>query len=118
MYFVTVLNLEHREAICFGYFETLDEALDAVINNKTDLHESYYTHAVVEKIPPGFYRPAEELYCFEYNLDTGAFEPTSLDSLGALRCYQGWSIALGHDFELVTWPLVTSSAERKTVDNV
>lgn len=98
MYFITLLNLDDREAVCFGYYETLAEALDVVTNNRTDLHEAYYTHAVIEKILPGLYRAAVEFYCFEYDLDTETFKPVEPPEL--LKRYRGWSIAIGQDISL------------------
>ncbi len=54
----------------FGYYLTQQQAIDAVINDKTGMDESgYYTHMVIEAVPPGAYAMASVVCWFEWKED-------------------------------------------------
>lgn len=103
MYFVTVFDPSSHKAMCLGYYETSAAALEAIKSGRFNLREGSYGCIAVEKISPGLYSPAEEIYCFEYDSQSYTFEPAP-GLVDFLRCHQGWSVAVGHDFELRLWP--------------
>jgi len=54
-YFITAIPYYPEEAPhlmvrCFGYYPTLDDAKEAVLQNKCDLHEALYNYIVIEEI--------------------------------------------------------------------
>jgi len=71
----TVRGALHAGSRAVGYYFTLDEAIDRVLNNALDINENgYYPYAVIETISPGIYSfPREELW-FKWNHDKEQYE--------------------------------------------
>jgi len=40
---------------CFGYYDTREKAVDAVINNVSDIQECYYDYVVIEELEQGIH---------------------------------------------------------------
>lgn len=59
----------------FGYYETKEAAIEAVLGNYCDIFEQCYTYAVVEYIKPGLYNPATERWFFKWNDKKCQYEP-------------------------------------------
>lgn len=74
MYFVTTICRKEGSRYfdasrCFGYCNTALDAIRAVLNNYADIHEELYTHAVIEKIGPGFHPMPEMEIWFKWDED-------------------------------------------------
>lgn len=75
----TVTTIRHALAAgnrAVGFYHTLKEATDALVNNVMDINEcGYYRYGVIEIVPPGIYTyPREELW-FKWNPDKEQYEP-------------------------------------------
>lgn len=57
-----------------GWFPTLEEAKDILINNKTDLWETVYHYGVIETVPKGMYNFNKEKIYFKYNRENNKYE--------------------------------------------
>lgn len=66
------------EARTVGYYDSKEEAISRVLENRCDLWETIYTYAVVERLSPGLYPfvSEEERWFFKWNNDTKQYEPT------------------------------------------
>ena len=64
---ITTINSRTQSSRAVGYYPTIEEAKDIVINNRCDLNETIYDYAVIEDIAPGLYRYAEQPLWFVYN---------------------------------------------------
>jgi len=53
VYLVTSVEKDGFESRCWGWFKTLKRARRAVLNNEGDMHETTYTHVVIEACPEG-----------------------------------------------------------------
>jgi len=58
---------------CFGWYEHLEDAVDIVENNRSDIHECAYTYAVIEEVSSGPCSPAVDLMWFKWNRDDEAY---------------------------------------------
>jgi hypothetical protein len=57
-WFITAIysNIRSKNDIrCFGFFNNYNDAYDAIVNNKGDLHEALYEYLVVEYIEQGIH---------------------------------------------------------------
>lgn len=74
MYFITALTGldESSNTRCFGYYPTREEALLAVLENRSNLNEGIYNYIVVEKIGIGIHSLSEEETWFRW-LQTGGY---------------------------------------------
>ena len=61
---------------CFGVFQTLDEAMESVVNNYSDIWEHTYNFMVIEPLEFGIhpYSASEDQMWFEYNQKTDRFD--------------------------------------------
>ncbi len=59
-----------------GWFANKDTAFDAVKQNASDINETCYDYAVIERIKEGLYSPAfkGERWIFKYNRETDTYE--------------------------------------------
>lgn len=66
------------EARTVGYYDSKEEAISRVLENRCDLWETIYTYAVVERLSSGLYPfvSEEERWFFKWNNDTKQYEPT------------------------------------------
>ena len=71
MYFVTTIgkyrNSEFFDDIrCVGYFSTVEDAKDVILNNYGDIRETNYQYALIESVHVGLYPHAERLFWYEW----------------------------------------------------
>ena len=59
-------KLEKLDSRCFGFFSKLDDALQAVEENRCDMHECYYDYLVIEEFKSGIHPVGEEVQWFEW----------------------------------------------------
>ena len=69
----TITSLRHendslKHSRCFGYYTDYDKAVTAVVENRCDLHEAYYTYLVIEQVPEGIHPIAKLETWFKYDL--------------------------------------------------
>ena len=84
MYFITVFDKVEPSDIFFaefgdkrtwGYYPEYEWAMNALHENRTDMHEGCYEYAVIENIGPGICAYAGERQWFKWNKDKrGYFE--------------------------------------------
>jgi len=79
MYFITALYKKPTADSpynyrCFGYYTTKFNATAAVMENRGDLHESLYTHMVIEKLPTGIHPSPESETWYEWDRETEVWE--------------------------------------------
>jgi hypothetical protein len=60
IYTVTTIRIDGYRSRTPGWFPTLKDAIDAVLTNSCDIHENYYSFAVVEEVPAGMYAFGEK----------------------------------------------------------
>lgn len=70
-YFITAIpyypeNGQHLNDRCFGYYPTLDDAKESVLQNKCDLHEALYNYIVIEEIGYGIHPEPTERKWFQW----------------------------------------------------
>lgn len=84
MWFITVFETyeigelglpEYGCQRCWGYFHDYETAVKALHGNWTDMWETIYDYAVLEKIPEGIIPDVEEMHWFKYDMKhNGYFE--------------------------------------------
>lgn len=82
LYFVTVIGTrnwdgkeEYDRSRCWGYYYNLDDAITAIVENHTDIHECWYDYAVIESVPWGVLPiGTEELKWFKWNAEADRYE--------------------------------------------
>ena len=83
-YFITCFeNLPSENKIhmgssrCFGYYNSFEEADEAVKENRCDLHEYLYKYCLVEAITPGIHQIClvEDRHFYEFDTHKGCWEP-------------------------------------------
>ena len=57
--------VSHRR--CFGWFTTLDEAVDAVETNRCEIRECLYDYMIIEQFSPGLYCGVQEEWWWKWN---------------------------------------------------
>lgn len=68
IYIVTAIEPDNYRSRAFGFFFTLNEAFDAVLQNHGNLHECLYDHVVIEKLGPGIHALCLREYWFRWNI--------------------------------------------------
>lgn len=53
----------------FGYFLTREAAVEAVLENLSDIHEGIYVFCVIERLEPGFASVTKEELWFKWDSD-------------------------------------------------
>ena len=84
MWFITVFETHEINELgwpeygcqrCWGYYSDRDRALQALHENRTDMWETIYDYAVLEKIPEGLIPDPEEVQWFKFDMKrNGYFE--------------------------------------------
>lgn len=69
IYTLSTMQDEARNLRCWGWFNTLEEATDAILNNSGDLHECYYSLAVIERVKPDMSFGHRPEYWFRWDND-------------------------------------------------
>lgn len=59
---------------CFGYYNSLERAERAVVNNACDMWEYLYDYAVIEKVEEGVFPLSFERWFYKFNAREGKFE--------------------------------------------
>lgn len=95
MYFITCFCVEESKNECtdsrtFGYFADYNECQTALHENWCDMHEFYYSCAVVEKISEGIHSHAEEIAWFCWNEEKEGFYET--DKPGWANGWYGFAL--------------------------
>lgn len=75
LYFVTTIGTtmisgeeQYKDSRCWGYYYDINEAVTAIVENHTDIHECTYDYAVIEGVPDGVLPiDMEELKWFQWN---------------------------------------------------
>lgn len=57
----------------FGWYANLNSALDAVVNNKCDIHECVYQYMVIEEVKEGIFGMAIKEWWFKWNKNKRKF---------------------------------------------
>ena len=65
-----------EETRCFGYYIDLADAINAVEQNKCDMHECLYNFIVIEKIGEGIHAMATDIKWYAWNDDKYSWEYT------------------------------------------
>jgi hypothetical protein len=65
-----------RASRIFGFFNTYNEAYDAVTKNRCDMHECLYEYIVIEYIEDGIHPVARMEDWWEWNKEEGRWEVT------------------------------------------
>ncbi len=81
MYFITVFetvepnDIEFESKRVWGYYPEYEQAVNALYENKTDMHEGCYEYALIEKIGYGISACVEKSQWFKWNKEKrGYFE--------------------------------------------
>lgn len=78
-------DLQKYNSRCFGYYTTLDEAKEAVEENRCDIHETMYDFVVIEEIGPGIHAEATKELWFKYNPKKDSYEATEVRYIGFIN---------------------------------
>ena len=78
MYFITCFCVDESKNECtdsrtFGYFADYNECQTALHENWCDIHEFYYSYAVVEKISSGIHSRPEKVVWFKWDDEKEGF---------------------------------------------
>lgn len=79
MYFITCMEtLPSMEGDggytrTFGYYETYEEAKEALEENRLDMHEYMYDYALVEHIGPGIHPFSKKIGWFKFDKEKQGF---------------------------------------------
>lgn len=78
MFFITVITgmsslSDMADNRCFGYYTSLDEALERVQFGH-DLEERSYNYLVIENVAEGVYPTSEEIRWFKWNENQNAWQ--------------------------------------------
>ena len=57
-----------------GFFADKDKAIESVIDNYGDLHETVYNYACIERVEEGVFHPGELVAWFKYNRETKKYD--------------------------------------------
>ncbi len=76
MFFLTsVADLKNsRPSRCFGYFKSLNKALNAVSKNTGNMVECFYDYLILEEIGEGIHALSKEIMWFKYDLVSNSWE--------------------------------------------
>ncbi len=66
---------EFGDIRCVGYFESKEEADNAVVNNWCNIHDNMYQYAIIEYIEPGILLQDLHRYFYEWNEEKKQYEP-------------------------------------------
>jgi hypothetical protein len=81
MYFITVFEhlpdtyLNTGDMRCWGYYRIYDNAVDVVLNNRTDINEGIYNYCVIEEIGEGLASYPKTRWFYKFNKNDNKYEP-------------------------------------------
>ena len=76
MYFVLTREEDDCKALCggaWGYYWNRENAVDAVHRNVTDMHETIYPYAIIERLEPGLFPGPKEREWFGWDEEKDGF---------------------------------------------
>ena len=88
MYFVSTLEEDDCTELyggAWGYFWTKESAVDSVHRNMTDMHETIYPYAIVEKLEPGLFPVPKERVWFGWDEDKEGFCEIEIQHISSLH---------------------------------
>lgn len=81
-YFITVFSSYNdmgiKDARCWGYYPNLEDAIDTLENNITDLWEFCYNYGIIEAIEPGIAAYADVCGFYKFNQEIGKYEQVEM----------------------------------------
>jgi hypothetical protein len=80
-----VESLSHSRT--FGFFFDKEKAIEAVMENKCDIHECYYIYVVIETIEEGIHHNLGEEIWFKWNNKNGYTVCQKPKELESVYCY-------------------------------
>lgn len=99
MYFITVFDkvepnemyyAEFGDQRTWGYYPKYEMAVNALHENRTDMHEGCYEYALIEKIGPGICANVEEKQWFKWDKEQrGYFE---IEEPECVKCITNFAI--------------------------
>lgn len=69
-----------------GYFTSLDDAKTALLHNSTDLWETCYDYACIEKVEEGLECPGELVGWYKYDREKNGYSPIETPSFDKHIC--------------------------------
>lgn len=69
-----------------GFYTSFLDAHEALTNNRTDLHETCYDYACIEKVEEGLARPGELVGWYKYDKDVNKYIPIETPSFEKHIC--------------------------------
>ena len=69
-----------------GYFASLDDAKTALLHNSTDLWETCYDYACIEKVEEGLANPGELVGWYKYDREKDGYFPIETPSFDKCTC--------------------------------
>ena len=107
MFFITTIRWDSPESVtslfgdkgwngvsdsrCFGYYLTKKDAIEAVVENRGDLHECLYNYIVIELLPQGIHPIPEEELWFKWIIDYSNDTNESIDGFWIETNKPEWS---------------------------
>ena len=76
MYFISTREEEDCKALCggaWGYYWNRETAVDAVHRNVTDMHETIYPYAIIERLEPGLFPIPKDREWFGWDEEKDGF---------------------------------------------
>lgn len=64
---LTALTKDGQDSRTFGHYRSLKRAMQAVRDNRGEMHECLYTYLVVESVPEGVLAQAKALHWFRWD---------------------------------------------------
>jgi len=70
----TIPRIPHKPLRCVGFFFSLEDAEDEVVNNTYDIcEEGYYSHCVIEEVKPGIYFFPRNEFWYKWDYKTESY---------------------------------------------
>lgn len=97
MYFVSTREEDDCKKLyggAWGYYWNREDAVDAVHRNVTDMHETIYPYAIIERLEPGLFPVPKEREWFGWVEEKDGFYEIETPECG--KCFpRNFSVALG-----------------------
>ena len=77
---------EYGASSVVGFYTSFLDAHEALTNNRTDLHETCYDYACIEKVEEGLARPGELVGWYRYDKESGKYIPIETPSFDKHIC--------------------------------
>lgn len=77
---------DYGDASVVGFYTSFLDAHEALTNNRTDLHETCYDYACIEKVEEGLARPGELVGWYRYDRESNKYIPIETPSFDKHTC--------------------------------